>query len=232
MWRVWSKQSDIYLAHADRGNIEKLSFHRSGICRRAFTTEYGTPVTLPDRLMQRWMRTPGQMPGSENFHYAAVLAFPTDFLSTTLEPTTKKQMSWITPGPEHMTSFLELFFTREKIEVVETFCASAGRTLIGYTELPSGEIFVMSGHVEQWPGQEMVIPASHGSAQDIVVSPSDPDGTGRPVRLTMFNDAKPTSPFTIVEYGAYQVAAGVGWREGMGTLTRNAVIERSAGSTL
>jgi hypothetical protein len=67
---------------------------------------------------------------------------------------------------------------------------------------------------------------------DIVVSSSDPDGTGRPVRLTMFKDAKSTNPFTIVEYGGYQVASGTGWKEGMGTLTRNALIERSPGSTL
>lgn len=145
---------------------------------------------------------------------------------------TKKKMSWISAGAEHTTSFMEFFYTREGIDAVKEFSAVAGRTLIGHSELPNGELFVMSGHIEPWGGQEMVVPASFGNRHDMVISASDPENTGRPIRLTIFKDATSTSPVTIVEYGGYQVPAGMGWREGMGTFTRNLIIDRSKDSTL
>jgi hypothetical protein len=36
------------------GHIEKVSFHESGICRRAFTREHGAPSTMTDWVMNRW----------------------------------------------------------------------------------------------------------------------------------------------------------------------------------
>ena len=234
MWRLWSNQNEVYLAHADRGKIEKLSFHKSGICRRAFTNEYPTPNTLPDRLMQRWQRVPGQTPSTENFSYAAALVFPTDFLSTTLEPSTKKEITWITPAPEHESVVVAFFFTREDEVDIKRVLTEEGKTFIGSAILPNGETFVMSGHVERFEGQEMLIPASHGSLHDMVISRSDPEATGRPVRFTMFRDGTAVMPLVVTEYGAFQVAIGTGTRgrEGMGVLTRDRVIERSKGSGL
>lgn len=52
IWRLWAtRHGDVYLATRSMAKIEKFSFHKSGICRSAFTNEHGTPQTMTDRVM-------------------------------------------------------------------------------------------------------------------------------------------------------------------------------------
>jgi hypothetical protein len=56
VWRIWTNKNEVYAAHRTLAHIEKLSFHSSGICRRAFTNEQGTTTTMTDRVIDKWRR--------------------------------------------------------------------------------------------------------------------------------------------------------------------------------
>ena len=53
-WVVSTAKSDVYAAHRISGGIEKISFHQSRVCRRAFTAEHGVPQGMTDRVIERW----------------------------------------------------------------------------------------------------------------------------------------------------------------------------------
>jgi hypothetical protein len=228
VWRVTPSKSDVYVAQGSGGN-EKLSFHASGICRRAFTREYGTPKSLADRAMMKWNRAPTGPAGSGHFSYAATITVPTNFLSTVLKPE-RKPVIWVPPTPLNSSVVLEFFFTRESKIVVESHGAAQYRVLISYMPLHNGEAFVISAFRSEFAGQEIVLPASHGAKHDIVISSDDPTKSGRPIRITFFQDATETRPLLITEYGAYRTAKGTKYPERMGVLTRHGVFDRRGDS--
>jgi hypothetical protein len=58
IWNIFSTRDEVYALHRTMGRIEKISFHKSRICRRAFVDKHLPPI-------ERWTRaeTPsaGQM---------------------------------------------------------------------------------------------------------------------------------------------------------------------------
>src|ERR1700731_3068366 len=79
-WVVFTRGNDVYAAHRTMGHVEKISFHESGICRRAFTQTHGTPSTMPDRVMQRWRRAELSPRGSNAATRLLSVSFPTAHL--------------------------------------------------------------------------------------------------------------------------------------------------------
>src|SRR5262245_50220224 len=82
-WSVVSHKGNVYVSTLDvLAGVLKFSFHESGRCRYAFTEQYGTPPTLPDRAMNKWTRKVTPPSGSGLGTRVLGLYFPTDFLST------------------------------------------------------------------------------------------------------------------------------------------------------
>lgn len=126
VWKLWStRQGDVYAAIRSMVRIEKYSFHKSGICRSAFTNEHGTPSTMSDRAMFKWQRSQAAHAGSHGASRVAMIAFPTDFLS---RPTQghKKKIHWIPAAPKSCATFVEFSFTHEDEETVKECFANRG----------------------------------------------------------------------------------------------------------
>ena len=102
IWRLFSTGSDVYLT-SSKGGVEKISFHQSRICRRAFISEHGTPPGMSDRVIETWKRNRTPPSGSNLAICVFELLFPTDYLSTAFDPTAKR-VTWITPAPLHMST--------------------------------------------------------------------------------------------------------------------------------
>src|SRR5687768_16171068 len=100
VWRLWiTNAGDVYLSTRSMASIVKYSFHVSGICRRAFAAEHGTPVTMADRLIYRWRRAPTASAGAGHGSRVLWLAVPTDFLSRHHGDLSQTQVRWIPAAP-------------------------------------------------------------------------------------------------------------------------------------
>jgi hypothetical protein len=95
-----------YVSHGSMGRIAKLSFHKSGICRSAFTSVHGAPYGMSDRVMQKWRRAPTPPAGTGGASCVFRLHFPTDYLSTALEKP-RKSVTWL-PAPQGATQVVEI----------------------------------------------------------------------------------------------------------------------------
>lgn len=150
VWRVWSWRDDVYLAYRNIAHVEKISFHASGICRAAFTKEFGATAQLSDRATKKWKRAPTPPPGQGKASLVFLLGVPTDYLSKPLKDVTKP-VTWLLPAPPAMATVVELFFTNDARETIsEEFAKSGIRTLLNYTRLPSGEAVVVAAHNSEW----------------------------------------------------------------------------------
>ena len=50
IWFASSHKDDVYVGASSAGRMEKISLHKSGICRYAFTDQFGNPwvcLTVP-----------------------------------------------------------------------------------------------------------------------------------------------------------------------------------------
>src|SRR3569833_2493819 len=140
-WRLWiTSPGDVYLTTRSMGGVKKYSFHQSGICRDAFTTEYGVPKTMADRAISRWKRAQTPLAGGGGASSVALIAFTTDFLSrsTTQTKKTNKKNTAQTGGATN----LEKAFTFESEAFVLSAFQGNHRRLHSYTMLPSGESFI------------------------------------------------------------------------------------------
>jgi len=206
IWRLWiTGPGDVYLATSRMGGIEKYSFHKSGICRSAFTKEHGTPVTMSDRAMFKWNRfqTPEQHSGRAS--RVAWIAFPTDYLSRNKEEH-KKKITWIDAAPSGGATYLELTYTSESEEsVLKAYADGKDRHLVSCTLLPTKELFLVSYYHGDWENRDLRSPAGKGSVfQDLLFSENDPKDTGRPVRIRFGPPPKDGDALMLQELGGYK----------------------------
>jgi hypothetical protein len=206
IWRAWSQKNDVYAGYRSLAGVEKISFHRSGVCRKAFTKEFGAPKGLDDRLTQRWRRAPTPVQGEGKGSLVLTIAFPTDYLSTTELSTPSKPLLPIPAAPTGHARCVDLFFTRESEENVIRLFGQNSRSLHVYVELPSGEAFAIASYATEWRGNPVKVPASQHEESDLVFHRADPDETGRPIRLTMFSSPGDNDPLFCQELGGYRVA--------------------------
>jgi hypothetical protein len=137
LWRVFSQRNDVYVNTLGVGGVEKLSFHESGICRKAFTREHATPETSSDRATSKWRRAPTPPAGANLASFVFEVGVPTDYLSTAIEPPSK-EVTWIAPAPPGLARGFIMYFTRESEETVRAGIGNNG-TLLSYTKLPMGD---------------------------------------------------------------------------------------------
>ena len=208
VWRLWSKGNDVYVVSGGLGGVSKFSFHESGRCRQAFTKEHGAPQALTDRAINKWWRA-ATPPADGNGRGSCVLQIgvPTDTLSTVLKRPLKP-VDCISPAPAGMASVIEMFFTSELRETLIAISPKGGRELISYTRLPNNDAFAVSIRHATWDGEDFGMPASHHETRDFIFSRSDPDNTGRPIRLTVNDNPKDGDCMFAWEFGGYPAPNG------------------------
>ena len=202
IWRLIGKRNgDVYFAIRSHAGVAKYSFHRSGICRSAFTKEHGTPQTLPDRLMFKWKRAALGPPGQGRLARVLLLAVPTDFLSAPKSTVTK--ITWLEAAPPGGATYLSLGFTAEPRDVVERAYRHKGTRLISH--VPAGDAYFVADYYHaDWQKDDVHMPGE-GQVNDLVFSAQDPNGTGRPIRLVFGATPKDGDALHIRELGGYAV---------------------------
>ena len=185
VWRAWAtSQSDVYLATRSMASIEKLSFHSSLICRRAFSSEHGTPPTMPDRLIHRWRRRPAPTRGEGTATRVAWIAFPTNLLSLTPSapaPTPLKPIALIPAAPPDGATYVEVAFTREtEADVRASFANRGDRHLVLYQPLPNGEVFLWTTIALTGWTKTSAFPEGKGPRPSVLLTGPPGDGSPHP----------------------------------------------------
>lgn len=206
VWRLWAtKAGDVYLATRRMAAIEKYSFHKSMICRLAFTKEHGTPSTMADRAAYKWRRAPTTPAGSDRASRVAWLAVPTDYLSRLSEIDDGPSIVWIDAAPPGGATYIELAFTAEARSRIEQSFTQNDRRLLLYQSVGTHEAFIVDYYYADWENTELKVPGN-GTGSDLLFSPLDPAGTGRPIRITFGPIPKDGDAAIIQELGGYAVA--------------------------
>ncbi len=228
VWRVFSHRDEVYVAHRTHAHVEKFSFHSSGICRRAFTRQFGVPSGLSDRATQKWWRMPTPERGLEQASCVLRAAFPTDYLSDPKE-LTSKAVTFIPAAPVGMAMIVEMFFTNETTETVRRKLARCNEmNLIASHSLENGELFTIASYTIDWKNRDIIVPSSHHEKADLVFSQHDPANTGRPLRLTMYNNPQDCDAIMIQELGGYRADDRLKMRlPEMDTFTRDIIYASS-----
>lgn len=207
IWRFWSRNDQVYVAHSGMGGVQKFSFHTPDICRLAFTKEHGSLARRENRAMHEWRRN--STPPSESKRAVRVLrvGFATDVLSTALKPS-NKNVSWVKAAPAGGSTVIDLMFTRDTEEAVRAAVSiekNIEHQILTYRMLSNGEAFCVTSWFASETTEALRIPASHGHERDLIVLPTDPTLSGRPVRLTTFSNPKDGDVIRAWEFGAYWV---------------------------
>jgi hypothetical protein len=111
-WSDFSSRNEVYAAHRTMGGLEKLSFHSSRICRRAFTGRHQLPPSMTDRVIQRWTRAETLPAGKGRGIAILTVILPEAHLSPDISSTTK-QAAWLPAPLPGEARFLQALFTQE-----------------------------------------------------------------------------------------------------------------------
>jgi hypothetical protein len=215
IWRIAVRKSDVYVSSGIK--TSKFSFHESGICRDAFTTEFGTPPGMEDRVMKRWKRAEIPPPNSGRACSVLELVFPTDFLSARLD-VPSKEIYWLEPAATGSSRGIEMFFSADAPDVVEPLFHQGERIPITAFRLESGLWFYVSSHEVRFGGQEMRIPAAGPRKFDFVITRQHIPSLSRSTRILVMNNPEDRDKMVAWEYGAIRGEPGIDYKVD-GTLT-------------
>jgi hypothetical protein len=216
VWRLWvTRHGDAYLASRQLAKILKLSLHRSGICRSAFTSEHGTPASMPDRLIFKWRRKSIPSVGSGDGTRVVWLGIPTDYLSFRPDLDLTEHVC-VPSAPSGGATYFEIVFTAEPQDAVElAFSTTGNRNLLLYAWLPEGHGLFICWYHADWVNEDLRMPGN--GVADLIFSAADPLRTGRPVRLTMGLPPKDGDAMVITELGGYAEPGICGGKGGQAT---------------
>jgi len=210
LWRLWvTRHGDVYLSVKSHAGVTKYSFHKSGICRSAFTKEHGVPEALSDRAMFKWRRKQTPIQGVNEASRVAWIAFPTDFLSRDVSKERKK-VTWIGSAPSSGATHVELAYTAETEQSVrKSFRAQGSRNLVRYVPLSAEEALIVVYYYSLWENKDLTSPASKDSIfPDLVFSANDHENTGRPVRIIFGKQPSDGDALILQELGGYKTGSG------------------------
>lgn len=181
-----SQKNDIYVSHED-DSTSKLSFHESGICRSAFTSEYGVPVTMGDRVMSKWLRADVPPAGSGRACLLLRIWIATDFLSTNrVRPT--KRVCWIPAASIGSGRVIYLVLTKyDEQELVSAI--GLNESLIAYKRLPNGDAAAVWSAVVDGSEKDFAVVTNHQSPKRQLLISSN-DTSARPVHFISGNRPK------------------------------------------
>jgi hypothetical protein len=158
-WKLWvTRHGDVYLATRPMASIEKYSFHKSGICRSAFTRERGAPGTMSDRAMIRWRRLPTPPAGEGRAACVAWLIFPTDYLSKPSD-LDNREVVWVDAAPAGEATHIQISFTREPLDsVCRAFAYHSKKEILAYYHIAGDEALLVDSHSEPWSDGDLKMP--------------------------------------------------------------------------
>jgi hypothetical protein len=224
VWSIFSRQNEVYATHRTMGGVEKLSFHSSRICRRAYIAERQLPPSMQDRVLQRWTRAETLPAGQGQAVAVLTVFFPESHLSPDL-PSAAKRAIWLPPPAPGEARFLQVLLTREKEEDTRKLLVSAGHLLVAYHGLPNGEAVVIRSWANEFEQRDLIIEASHGVPRDLVLPSHFEVGVARPVGFTTYSQP---DEMRCLELSGYWVTAGEARRRfpRADTFSRTVVVER------
>lgn len=131
-----------------------------------------------------------------------------------------------------MATYIEMMFTREDALAIQWQIARGGmQRLIDFLPLPNGENFIILASHDNWDGYSVLVPSSHHRSHDLMFSSVDARATGRPHRLTIYNNPKDGDALLAQELGGYQISNDELrlFPESYRTLTTTEVLARGSG---
>jgi hypothetical protein len=182
---VFFPRDEVYALHRTMGGIEKISFHSSRICRRAFLKNYPLPASMSDRVLDSWRRAETPTAGQMKAVAVLTIFFAGSHLSPDL-PTTSKKVIRLDAPSDSAVRIVQLFFTRDSQAEVLRLIEDAGQQLIFQHCLPNGEGVVIRSWANSWEQPDIIMPASHGTTEDMIFPATYETGIARPVVLTMY----------------------------------------------
>jgi len=206
IWRIWlTKKGDVYLCTTKMGGIVKYSFHQSGICRHAFTTEYGKPPESEDRAMYKWNRAVIPKKGEGKATRLAWIAFPTDYLSK-LNLNDAGNVLEIKSAPSKYATYLEISITSEpKDDILKIWGAGSYHNLVNYTMIDEDKALFISYSYDKWENKDWTMPGI-GEVNDLVFSAFDKEETGNPIRMMFGPMPKDGDALILQELGGYAIS--------------------------
>jgi hypothetical protein len=222
IWKIFSTNDEVYALHRDMGRIEKISFHSSRICRRAFLDK-----TLPP--IQRWERAKTPPAGEMQMAYALAIFFSEGHLSPDLPKERGKSVLWLEAPSIGSVRIVQMFFTNDTEADVLRSIQDEGQQLVLHHRLPNGEGVVIRSWTNLWQQPDVIMPASHDTAEDIIFPVAYQAGTARPMALTMYVRREELRCF---EFTGFRVPAGEARRRfpQADTFTRGEVLKRGSRS--
>ena len=206
VWSVFTTGNEVYAAHRTWAGIEKISFHSSGLCFRAFIATHPLPPTMRSRVFTRW--TKAETPPRDQGRGVAVLTvlFPEGHLSPDLTSTSKRAI-WLPPPKLGDARSFQVLFSREREDDFRKLVVDAGHLFVAYHGLPNGEAVAIRSLVGEFERPDMIMEASHGAPRDLVLPSRFEVGVRRPVGFTTYSQ---TDEMLCMELSGYWISAGRG----------------------
>jgi hypothetical protein len=219
---VWTRRAQVYVAGKGQGGVDKISFHSPTYCQHAYDQNLPLPKEISVRQSVIWQRTPTPPPGALGASCAFTWQVPTDTLSA-FDSDPPDNVQWIPAFPAGQVTILDMAFTAESEAVVRSQYPDG--TIILFWPLSPTESFFVIKRSGIWDRETITVPASHHADRHLVMSPEDPENTGRPVTFSMFNN--PTDGQALVgwELGGYWTKTPP--HPSSSTLTRKTVVAKS-----
>lgn len=226
LWRVAVRKSDVYVSTGGAAPI-KFSFHESGICRDAFTSEFGIPPGMEDRAMKKWKRAEVPPANTEQACSVLEVVVPTDFLSSNLQVPPNKEICWVDAAPPGRSTSFEMFFSADPPDVAEPLMQRGQRNPIAAIRLDNGTWFYVASHQIEFAGQATRIPAAGNRKFDYLIAPDEDKAHKRSARILLTSSPQDGDKLIAWEYGASRVEAGTDFPVD-GTLTPHRIFHSTS----
>jgi len=188
VWRLWAnKNGDVFVGCRAHASVNKLTFHASGRCHKAFTNEYWAKKFRPncERFDATWHRSPSPPAGEKRGSNGLAICFPTDYLSTSLSPDSVPDGTvWVPAATNGRATWIFLWFSRDDEQAVrEAIAGSSQRLLLHHAIRPNEYALVLSGELDSGDN-DVCFPAEPGG-KHLIYTRADPFSTGRPMRVAI-----------------------------------------------
>jgi hypothetical protein len=212
VWIIATAKNDVYAAHRISKGAEKLSFHQSRICRRAFTKEYGAPKTMTDRVLDRWTRAETPPAGTNRMVRLLSICFPGGHI-TPSTVSTKKPTILLEPAVPGRSKNLEVALTNDPPAIVaaliEQRLAKVSAVVLATHKMPNGETLVLFSCDTEHHLGDLIMPAGMHEPDDLVFPLTG--STGQPIPIFLTTYIRPQGDddcFTCFELMGFRVPGG------------------------